>query len=47
MQEHFQKTESVPKDFVTVEGVTSKLENDWRTAPQIPYKIVIHDAAKG
>jgi len=23
MQEHFQKTESVPKDFVTVEGVTS------------------------
>ncbi len=25
MQEHFQKTESVPKDFVTVEGVTSKL----------------------
>ena len=25
MQEHFQKTESVPKDFVTVEGVTSKI----------------------
>jgi hypothetical protein len=24
MQEHFQKTESVPKDFVTVEGVTSE-----------------------
>jgi hypothetical protein len=31
MQEHFQKTESVPKDFVTVEGVTSYCGNNTGT----------------